>query len=56
VVIRTILYNADSNYLSFHVGSAITLDSDPEKEYDECLLKGMAILEVLSLNTQNKLI
>jgi para-aminobenzoate synthetase component 1 len=50
VVIRTILYNADLNYLSFHVGSAITLDSDPEKEYDECLLKGMAILEVLSLN------
>jgi len=56
VVIRTILYNANSNYLSFHVGSAITLDSDPGKEYDECLLKGMAILEVLSLNTQNKLI
>jgi len=54
VVIRTILYNADSNYLSFHVGSAITLDSDPEKEYDECLLKGLAITEVLSLNTQNK--
>lgn len=53
VVIRTILYNANSNYLSFHVGSAITLDSDPEKEYDECLLKGMAITEVLSLNTQN---
>ena len=51
VVIRTILYNADSNYLSFHAGSAITLDSEPEKEYDECLLKGMAILEVLSLNT-----
>ena len=51
VVIRTILYNADSNYLSFHAGSAITLDSEPEKEYDECLLKAMAILEVLSLNT-----
>lgn len=55
VVIRTILYNSDSNYLSFHVGSAITLDSNPEKEYDECLLKGMAILEVLSLINQNKL-
>jgi len=50
VVIRSILYNANSNYLSFHVGSAITLDSDPEKEYEECLLKGMAILEVLSQN------
>ena len=53
VVIRTILYNADSNYLSFHAGSAITLDSEPEKEYDECLLKAMAILEVLSLNTDS---
>ena len=48
VVIRTILYNENSKYLSFHVGSAITLDSDPEKEYEECILKGKAITEVLS--------
>lgn len=48
VVIRSILYNENSKYLSFHVGSAITLDSVPEKEYDECLLKGKAIIEVLS--------
>jgi len=48
VVIRTILYNEDTKYLSFHVGSAITIDSDPEKEYEECLLKGKAITEVLS--------
>ena len=48
VVIRTILFDEDSNYLSFHVGSAITLDSDPEKEYEECILKGKAITEVLS--------
>lgn len=47
VIIRTILYNAKTAYLSFHVGSAITLDSDPEKEYDECVLKGQAINEVL---------
>lgn len=47
VVIRTILYNARQKYLSFHVGSAITLDSDPEKEYEECLLKGKAIRDVL---------
>ena len=50
VVIRTILYNAKQKYLSFHVGSAITLDSDPEKEYEECLLKGMAIRDVLNQN------
>jgi para-aminobenzoate synthetase component 1 len=48
VVIRTILYNAQQKYLSFHVGSAITLDSDPEKEYEECLLKGKAIRDVLN--------
>jgi para-aminobenzoate synthetase component 1 len=48
VVIRTILYNENSKYLSFQVGSAITLDSNPEMEYDECILKGKAITEVLS--------
>lgn len=47
VVIRTIIYNAEKQYLSFHTGGAITLASDPEKEYNECLLKGKAIFEVL---------
>ena len=48
VVIRTLLYNEKTKYLSFHVGSAITHDSDPEKEYEECILKGKAIREVLN--------
>lgn len=47
VVIRTILYNADKRYLSFEVGSAITFDALAEEEYNECLLKAKAILEVL---------
>ena len=47
VVIRTLLYNRDKEYLSFHVGSAITYHADAEKEYEECLLKAQAILEVL---------
>jgi len=47
VVIRSILYNAKNNYLSFQVGSAITYHADPEKEYEECLLKAKAILEAL---------
>ncbi|MDB5133129.1 MAG: para-aminobenzoate synthetase component 1 [Mucilaginibacter sp.] len=47
VVIRTILYNKDRKYLSFHAGSAITYHADAEKEYEECLLKAQAILEVL---------
>ncbi|MFI5128593.1 MAG: anthranilate synthase component I family protein [Chitinophagales bacterium] len=48
VVIRSLMYNAFSNYLSFQAGSAITFYSDPEKEWDECLLKAEAIKTVLS--------
>lgn len=47
VVIRSLLYNAANGYLSFHAGSAITYHADPEKEYEECLLKAKAVLEVL---------
>jgi len=48
VVIRSILYNAQNQYVSFSVGSAITTLSDPEKEYEECLLKAKAMFAVLS--------
>jgi para-aminobenzoate synthetase component 1 len=47
VVIRSLLYNASEKYLSFHAGSAITYHAEPEKEYEECLLKAKAIMEVL---------
>lgn len=47
VVIRSILYNARNRYLSFQVGSAITYDSVPEKEYEECLLKAQAMFQLL---------
>ncbi len=47
VVIRSILYNATSKYASFSVGSAITAKSDPEREYQECLLKAKAMRSVL---------
>ncbi|MBI2280013.1 MAG: aminodeoxychorismate synthase component I [Bacteroidetes bacterium] len=50
VVIRSILYNSSSKKLSYFVGSAITSLSDPEKEYEECLLKAKAINEVLGSN------
>lgn len=46
VVIRSLQYNAQTKYLSYMVGSAITIDSVPEKEYEECLLKAKAIMEV----------
>jgi para-aminobenzoate synthetase component 1 len=47
VVIRSILYNQENKYVSFSVGSAITSQSVPEKEYEECLLKAKAMHEVL---------
>jgi len=47
VVIRSILYNQEKKYASFSVGSAITSQSVAEKEYEECLLKAMAMREVL---------
>jgi para-aminobenzoate synthetase component 1 len=47
VVIRTLLYSDVTNYLSFHVGSAITYHADAESEYEECMLKAKAILQVL---------
>ncbi|WP_353480032.1 anthranilate synthase component I family protein [Haliscomenobacter sp.] len=48
VVIRSLLYNQASSYLSLQVGGAIVFDSDPEAEYAECLLKAERIMGVLS--------
>ncbi|WP_124980048.1 anthranilate synthase component I family protein [Nonlabens xiamenensis] len=49
VVIRTILYNQNLNELAFGVGSALTAAATPEKEYEECLLKAKALIQVLAL-------
>ncbi len=49
VIIRSMLYNATTKYLSFQVGGAITAKSNPEEEYEECLLKAKAISQVLGL-------
>ena len=50
VVIRSIFYNSDIKKASYGVGGGITIYSDPEKEYEECLLKAAAIKKVLSGN------
>jgi para-aminobenzoate synthetase component 1 len=47
VLIRTLLYQASSGYLSFQVGGAITYGSDAESEYEECQLKASALLQTL---------
>lgn len=50
VVIRSLFYNADTGVLSFKVGGAITLLSDAEEEYEECLLKASAIARILGVD------
>ena len=47
VVIRSIFYHQDNNYVSCPVGGAITKASDPELEFEECLLKVKAMQEIL---------
>ncbi|MBA2422807.1 MAG: chorismate-binding protein, partial [Chitinophagales bacterium] len=47
VVIRSLLYNSEAEYLSFQTGSAITHLSIPEIEYEECLLKAAPLIETL---------
>lgn len=48
VVIRTLLYNSEKNYLSYMVGSALTSLANPEQEYEECLVKGKALQYVVN--------
>jgi len=48
VLIRSIFYNAETQKLKFNAGSAITYDSDPLMEYDECLLKARSLQDTLS--------
>ncbi|MDI3319008.1 anthranilate synthase component I family protein [Pinibacter soli] len=43
VVIRSLMYNESDRYLSYQVGGGITFYSDPELEYEECLLKAQGI-------------
>lgn len=47
VVIRSFIYNQAEKYLSLHVGSAITFDSDAEKEFEECQVKIRGLLRAL---------
>ncbi len=48
VVIRSLLYNREKQYLSYLVGSGITFNSDPAAEYEECLLKAQGLLKVFN--------
>jgi len=48
VVIRSIMYNSSTSNISYQAGSGITFYSDPENEWEECLLKAEAIKKVLA--------
>jgi para-aminobenzoate synthetase component 1 len=47
VVIRSLLYNRTGQHLAWFAGSGITFNSDPEKEYEECLLKVAAFENII---------
>jgi para-aminobenzoate synthetase component 1 len=53
VVIRTILYNEELKQLSFHVGSAITAQCNPEEEWKECLLKAETLFKALGVSVDD---
>lgn len=48
VVIRTLIYNSKTGYLSLQTGGAITIDSVAEQEYQESLLKAEAWMQLLA--------
>lgn len=48
VVIRAVIHNAKTNYLSCAVGGAITIQSNPLNEYEECFTKVRPILTCLN--------
>lgn len=46
VVIRSILYNETTGFVSMPAGSAITYASNPASEWEECMLKAAAMKQV----------
>ena len=47
VVIRSLFYSQSKQLITLCTGGAITIDSDPLSEWEECLLKASAIEKVL---------
>ena len=52
VVIRSVFYNEVEQKVSFFAGGGITFYSNASEEYEECLMKATAIINVLG-NNQN---
>ena len=47
VVIRSLFYNEQASLLSFKAGSGITSRSNALEEYEECMMKAVAIRKIL---------
>ncbi len=47
VIIRSIIYDSLNKKISVPVGGAITAKSNPEQEYDECMIKSEAMFNSL---------
>lgn len=52
VLIRSIFVNKKTKTYSFQVGGAITYDSIPEKEYEECMVKAKAIFQLIGADSE----
>ena len=50
VVIRSIFYNREKKIVSYAAGGGITINSDPDKEWEESLLKIKAVEAVLGIS------
>ena len=48
VIIRTLIYNQEKQYLACPVGGAITILANAEDEYEECLVKVKGILDQMN--------
>ena len=48
VVIRSLFYNAETHYLSYQAGGAITYDSIAEQEWEEMRLKSWAMEQIFT--------
>ena len=48
VVIRSLFFNELEQHLSFMVGSAITMGSKPEEEFNECQVKAAAMRKIFN--------
>jgi len=49
VLIRSLFLDLEKMKYQYQVGSAITYDAVPEKEYEECLIKAQALCQLLDL-------